>query len=209
MKIIKKLNSFKVLIECSVCKTHVIKDYYNAKNSNTGDQCRTCSNALTNTSMFDRDSILEILEYDPLTGFLHLKRNQRTKKKGDVVGHKHNEGYLTIAFKDGNPLVHRLIWFMVTGEYPEQIDHINHIRDDNRLVNLRDVKSRENQLNMSKRKSKLEIQGIRQLPSGKYSAYIMVQRKQISLGSYIELDDAVRARKEAELLYGFHKNHGR
>lgn len=192
-----------------MCKTHVIKDYYSAKGSVTGNQCKKCSNALTSISMFDRAAILEILEYDPQTGLLYFKRHQRTKRKGDVAGHRHNEGYITVSFSDGKPLAHRLIWFMVTGEYPEQIDHINHIRDDNRWVNLRAVKSRDNQLNMSKRKSKLGIQGVRQLPSGKFSAYIMVHRKQMSLGSYDELDDAIRARKEAETLYGFHKNRGK
>ena len=52
------------------------------------------------------------------------------------------------------------------------------------------------------------VQGVRALSSGKFHAYIMVNRKQISLGSYENIGDATEARKNAEVLYGFHPNHG-
>jgi len=52
------------------------------------------------------------------------------------------------------------------------------------------------------------VQGVRILPSGKFCAYIMVNRKQISLGSYETIEEAATARKDAEALYGFHENHG-
>ncbi|AMD43510.1 hypothetical protein HWA94_gp71 [Pseudomonas phage ZC08] len=209
MKIVEKLSPHKVLIECSVCGNHEVKDYYTAIKSNTGDQCKKCSNALRYTNYDDREAIKKILNYDRETGLLTLTRNQRTKLKGDVVGQKHGEGYLSVVLNNKAVLVHRLIWFMETGEYPIQIDHINHIRDDNRWVNLREIIPRENQLNMSKRTSALGIQGVRQLKSGKFNAYIMVNRKQINLGAYVDLNDAINARKEAEIFYGFHPNHGR
>jgi hypothetical protein len=44
----------------------------------------------------------------------------------------------------------RLAWLYVHGEWPKnQIDHINRLRDDNRLVNLRDVTHTENCNNIS------------------------------------------------------------
>ena len=89
-----------------------------------------------------------------------------------------------------------------------QVDHIDHNRSNNVWLNLRNVASRDNQMNMTNRVSKLGNQGVRQLKSGKYHAYIMANRKQLTLGSYEELSDAVKARKEAELKYGFHVNHG-
>jgi hypothetical protein len=46
------------------------------------------------------------------------------------------------------------------------------------------------------------------MPSGKYWSYIMIQRKQISLGSHEKIEDAIAARKQAEVVYGFHPNHG-
>ena len=34
-------------------------------------------------------------------------------------------------------------------------------------------------------------------------------KKQVGLGTYDDLDEAIRARKDAEQQYGFHGNHGR
>ena len=68
---------------------------------------------------------------------------------------------------------------------------------------------RDNQLNMRIRKNNSSgVQGIRILPSGKFCAYITVRRKQISLGSYNTIEEAAKARRDAEALYGFHENHG-
>ena len=64
-------------------------------------------------------------------------------------------------------------------------------------------------MNMSKKRNNTSGHtGVRVLPSGKYYAYIMVNRKQIPLGSYDLLDVAIKARKDAEIKYGFHVNHG-
>lgn len=64
-------------------------------------------------------------------------------------------------------------------------------------------------MNMQTRKNNTTgVQGVRTLPSGKFHAYIMVNRKQIALGSYDNISDATEARKNAEVLYGFHTNHG-
>ena len=47
--------------------------------------------------------------------------------------------------------VHRVIWFYMTGNFPkDQIDHINHIRNDNRWINLREASIQENDKNRSK-----------------------------------------------------------
>ena len=106
-------------------------------------------------------------------------------------------------------LAHRVIWMMQTGEWPVQIDHIDHDRSNNRWLNMRDVGSRENQMNMRLRRNNTSgVQGVRKLPSGKYQAFIMVNRKQVGLGSYKTLDEAAAARKAADVKYGFHVNHG-
>jgi hypothetical protein len=42
-----------------------------------------------------------------------------------------------------------------------------------------------------------------------WCAQIMVDRKTIHLGSFKDINDAIKARKNAEKLYGFHENHGR
>ena len=59
---------------------------------------------------------------------------------------KQSKGYLTVRTKIGIKLVHRLIWETFIGEIPDgyEIDHINTIRTDNRLDNLRLVTHKEN-----------------------------------------------------------------
>lgn len=64
-------------------------------------------------------------------------------------------------------------------------------------------------MNMGQKRSNTSgVTGVRVLPSGKYHAYITVQKKQIALGSYEDIEDATAARKAAEAQYGFHVNHG-
>ena len=63
-------------------------------------------------------------------------------------------GYLRLSTKVGSMRVHRVIWETFVGEIPEgyEIDHINTIRDDNRLENLRCVTPKENMSNPLTRK---------------------------------------------------------
>jgi hypothetical protein len=42
-----------------------------------------------------------------------------------------------------------------------------------------------------------------------WEAYITVDYKRIHLGRFKNIEDAILARKEAEVAYKFHKNHGR
>lgn len=105
-----------------------------------------------------------------------------------------------------------VIYIYIYGEFPQdQIDHIDHNRTNNAILNLRTVKSRENQLNCSvSRNSKTGVNGVSvHKGTGKYRAYIMVNRKQIYLGLFDTLEEAKQARKEADIKYGFHKNHGK
>lgn len=98
-----------------------------------------------------------------------------------------------------------------TGIKPREVDHINHIRDDDRLRNLRSVTHQENHRNRAVNKNnKSGVVGVhQQKEGGKWRAQIMIDGKQIMLGRFHKKEDAIKARKEAEKKYGFHKNHGR
>jgi len=121
------------------------------------------------------------------------------------------------GYKRGRILVrsycaHRVIWAMHYGEWPEdQIDHINHIRDDNRIENLRDVTGFENAQNAPIRKDNISgVCGVLWCkPSSKWLAKIRANNEEIYLGLFTCFSKAVKARKNAELKYGFHKNHGK
>lgn len=103
--------------------------------------------------MITQEYLKSILYYNPETGiFIRTVNRSRNAKIGDVAGYKHHSGYKDIIIKGKTYRQHRLAWLYVYGEFPKhEIDHVNGIKDDNRLVNLRECTRSENQQN---RKSK-------------------------------------------------------
>lgn len=105
------------------------------------------------------ERVKEFLEYNPKTGnFVWIKRinSQSRAKIGAVAGWK-KSGYKCIALDGVKYYCHRLAWFYIHGKWPEnEIDHINGVKDDNRLSNLRDVTHKENLQNRRKANSNNE-----------------------------------------------------
>jgi len=100
----------------------------------------------------------------------------------------------------------------VHDEWPQdEIDHINGIRTDNRLVNLRSVTHRENQKNIKRSTCNTSGRvGVRwEGHRSKWRSAIKVDGREKHLGSFDSFAEASAARKAAEIKYGFHKNHGR
>jgi hypothetical protein len=110
---------------------------------------------------------------------------------------------------------HRVIWLMIHGRFPlDMIDHINGNPGDNRLENLREVDRWENAKNQKLAKNNASgVIGVEYWHSAKRSkqwvARISVQGKRIFLGYFGTFEEAVAARKAAEIEHGYHKNHGR
>ena len=86
--------------------------------------------------MISQGELKEVLEYNPDTGvFIWRKPNGNRVKVGNVAGNKSVNGYIRIKIKK-EYLAHRLAYLYMIGNFPENdIDHINHIKDDNRWVN--------------------------------------------------------------------------
>jgi hypothetical protein len=92
--------------------------------------------------------LTELFDYDPIGGQLLWKHHRTPRARaGDPVGCLHATGYTVTLIRKKNYQVHRLIWALVHGEYPDEIDHINGIRSDNRLENLRACTRAENAKN--------------------------------------------------------------
>ena len=98
-----------------------------------------------------QERLKELLHYDHDTGiFTNLKSRGKRIKIGSVAGTKNSNGYVHIQIDYKKYQAHRLIWLYVYGEFPEKsLDHINEVKDDNRLVNLRLATHQENHQNQS------------------------------------------------------------
>lgn len=90
----------------------------------------------------------DILEYDPDTGVFIWLRTKAKARAGEEAGFIDVHGYRRISINGIKHYAHRLAWWFVHQEWPQHvIDHINRIRTDNRIINLRSVTQKENGLN--------------------------------------------------------------
>ncbi len=95
--------------------------------------------------------VRELLDYEPETGLLRWRKVRKHALVGMAAGYKNRKGYLRVKVESRLYLAHRLAWLHFYGRWPaDQIDHINGIRDDNRIVNLRDVSGQVNTQNRHK-----------------------------------------------------------
>lgn len=101
------------------------------------------------------ESICEFLDYNPETGNIVWKQrphNRSKVKPGDRAGCIVADGYRHITFRHKIYKEHRIAWYIFTGEDigDKTIDHINGIRDDNRISNLRVLTQYQQSLNVGK-----------------------------------------------------------
>jgi len=175
--------------------------------------------------MLTQKLLQEFLNYDPETGIFTWKergseyfpthkdfRAWNGRFPGTTAGSFDWGGYVVIRILSKDYKAHRLAWLYVNGEMPEsETDHINGIRDDNRIYNLRMVSHRDNARNrkMPANNSSGCI-GVSMLKkSGKWVARISVDGVYAHIGLFDDWFEAVCARKSAENRYGYHENHGR
>ena len=208
IKIVKKLSRLKSICECVECGAHYEANHFDAKRSRIGHLCTLCKNP--KNQPLTQALVQKFFEYDPISGELTRRLPTSNNYAGEVVGALKNTGYLSVGFGDKEYLVHRLIWLYMKGCLPDQVDHINHNRLDNRWCNLREVNNTDNTKNTSiSRNSTTKINGVSFMKArNKYRATVMVNRKQIHLGLFEDINDAIKARKVADVQYGFHINHG-
>lgn len=156
-----------------------------------------------------------LLDYNPQTGALTWRTRKgdgretsrwNSRYAGREAGGINAIGYRNISIFGRSYSAHRLIWAIAYGEWPEdEVDHINNVRHDNRIANLRQATTSQNAMNRLRRSdNKAGYKGVRFYKrTGRWMASIRVNGKQQHLGYFDTAKQAHIAYKEAA-----RKHHG-
>lgn len=157
------------------------------------------------------DRLHSMFIYEPETGKILWRERDRNLTGTEAGGVDARNGYRRIRIGKKLVLAHRIAVAMSTGQWPEEVDHINGNRDDNRICNLRVVTRGENMANKARyTNNKSGCTGVHwHAQHGKWCATIQRNGKYRTIGIFKDLNDAISARKLAEKELGFHENHGR
>lgn len=142
-------------------------------------------------------------------------KQHNTRYSGKVAGHEfvqtHGKRNRQVRFDGVSYYCHRIIYKWVTGIDALIIDHDNGDQLDNRFRNLKNVTNAQNAKNCKLHtKNTSGHTGVSWSKQHyKWEAYIWKDSKKYNLGIYSELEDAIKVRKEKEIEFGYHKNHGK
>lgn len=179
--------------------------------------------------MLAAEELRELLDYNPDNGDLRWKERDpkwfdahgedaahvtdiwNVRFAGKMAGSISPRGYRRLCIFNRMIPAHRAIWCMTKGNWPDaHIDHINGIRSDNRLCNLRDVPRSLNQRNLSKMSTNSSgVTGVYKCKdTGLWRARFRHDEKHVHLGRFASLDDAAAALRAKRVEYGYTERHG-
>lgn len=151
------------------------------------------------------ERLRELVNYDQATGnFIRLiGRSGPKARAGDIAGRIDDSGYVRVYVDGVKYTAHRLAVLWMTGEFPpEEVDHINGNRSDNRWSNLRLATRSENMRN--KGTYRTNTSGLRGVSfykrTGMWKAQIQHEGKKIGLGYFHSAEKAHSAYTHAEAL---------
>jgi hypothetical protein len=128
------------------------------------------------------NSVHKYFTYDPSTGVITRVAKCRGQGAiGPVMQVCSSTGYKNMVIEGRRYLQHRVAWFMLHGEQPEVIDHINRDRLDNRMRNLRNVNVQTNSMNTKRNRGVYMVTNV----SGQQYWRAIYRRKQIYNGKSI------------------------
>ncbi len=161
--------------------------------------------------MITQERLKELVRYEPETGVFIRLENRGRLKKGDEAGGIDAEGYRRLTIDGRSYKAHRLAFMYMTGRFPNQhTDHIDQDRQNNKFSNLREATPQQNSRNKKRQSSNLSgFTGVGwRNDLSIWRARIYHKNKNVNLGTFDKLSDAVLARLNAEEEYGYHANHG-
>lgn len=153
-------------------------------------------------NLFDRseqvitqDYLKEHFYYNPDTGdmvAIKMRQGLSPHHLGSPIRNKDDNGYYRVSILGRDYRVHRLAFLYMTGSFPDNVDHINRVRSDNRWCNLRPCTRSQNQWNMTGY-GKSGIKGVRQAGKRGWQARICKEGKEIHIGYYQDPKEAAEA----------------
>lgn len=158
---------------------------------------------------FTREEVARLLAYDPATGVFRwlIECNSSGGKiyPGDEAGTL-KDGYIQIKVFGLVYRAQHLAWLFMTGEWPDpslDVEHRDRDRANNAWLNLRPATRSQNNMNMGLRSDNQSgHKGVGQRKdTGRWYARVTVNRRVILLGHFDSFDDAVAARKAAEITH--------
>jgi len=146
------------------------------------------------------DQVDKYLRYED-GKFFWIKKKSCKTVVGRRAGHRRPDGYRKIGFAGKSYFEHRLAWFFHYGEWPNgEIDHIDRVRDNNRIENLRLATRSQNACNTDGNKgSAVGLKGVSlsYVPQKPYRASICYEGKTKHLGCFEDEHSAHQAYLES------------
>jgi hypothetical protein len=155
---------------------------------------------MAKTDIHTYDYVSSILRYDENTGMFYWKKDMSTcVKKNSIAGCLHKTGYWVISINRIQHKAHRLAYLLFYKKKPpRQLDHINGIKTDNRIINLREADFSEQQINIKQRRIN-SLSGHRgvtwDVRTKKWKVSICIYKKRIHLGYFSSKEEAINKYK--------------
>lgn len=157
--------------------------------------------------------VQSLIDYDPATGEMIWRRREglvgkaaawNTRYAGTAIRVIDNKGYICVQVYRKKYRGHRVVWLLHYGTWPSlDLDHINGIKHDNRISNLREATVAQNGYNVGL--TSRNSSGVRGVfwhaTARKWQAGIRAEGSDIYLGLFVHLSDAAKARRDAEAKY--------
>lgn len=161
--------------------------------------------------MLTQEKLKEFLDYDPETGiFTYIKTVNSRALEGQTAGRVQSSGHLRIQINKKDYQLHHLAFLYMLGYLPKEVDHINHVADDNSWKNLRECNRTQNSYNSSIRSDNTSgIKGVSwHKKLQRWRVRLWVNGRETSFGTFANLEDAAFAADEARRKYHGEFAHG-
>lgn len=150
--------------------------------------------------MLTQERVRELLRYEPETGNLIWRVTKSAKAvAGSLAGSVNAKGHVNLQVDGKMYAAHQVVYLMHHGHIPDEIDHGNRVKTDNRIENLRSATSSQNKGNIGLlRTNQSGYRGVSlNSRSGKWHAQIKIGGKQTYLGRFDTPEQAALRYNEA------------